>query len=75
MCDTLLHPISLLVNAVRCDGMVVDGIPSKPDYQLEYTPSPTTLFRFSALTFNAHAIHLDREYARAEGYSGVLSTF
>lgn len=52
------------------DVTIVYGLPSDPDYRLIYLPSPTTLFRFSALTFNAHAIHLDREYARSEGYSG-----
>ena len=70
VCDLQLHSISLPVNAVSGDGTTVNGIPSDPDYRLEYTPSPTTLFRFSALTFNAHAIHLDREYAKGEGYPG-----
>jgi 3-methylfumaryl-CoA hydratase len=33
----------------------------------------TALFRFSALTFNAHRIHYDREYARnVEGYPGLV---
>jgi 3-methylfumaryl-CoA hydratase len=36
--------------------------------------SPTFLFRFSALTYNAHRIHYDRDYAReAEGYPGLLA--
>jgi 3-methylfumaryl-CoA hydratase len=36
--------------------------------------SPTLLFRFSALTYNAHRIHYDREYARdVEGYPGLLT--
>jgi 3-methylfumaryl-CoA hydratase len=36
--------------------------------------SPTFLFRFSALTYNAHRIHYDRDYARAaEGYPGLLT--
>jgi 3-methylfumaryl-CoA hydratase len=36
--------------------------------------SPTLLFRFSALTYNAHRIHYDRDYARdAEGYPGLLT--
>jgi 3-methylfumaryl-CoA hydratase len=35
--------------------------------------SPTLLFRFSALTYNAHRIHYDRDYAtRVEGYPGLL---
>jgi len=34
--------------------------------------NPVVLFRFSALTYNAHRIHYDRDYARAEGYPGLL---
>jgi hydroxyacyl-ACP dehydratase HTD2-like protein with hotdog domain len=49
----------------------VHGLPL-PDFSLKFTPSPTTLFRFSALTFNGHRIHLDRDYAReSEGYPGM----
>ncbi|KAH8107132.1 hypothetical protein BXZ70DRAFT_1004008 [Cristinia sonorae] len=40
-----------------------------PDFSLQFRPTPTTLFRFSALTFNGHYIHLDKEYAqKSEGY-------
>ena len=36
-------------------------------------PEPTLLFRFSAVTFNAHRIHYDREYAtNVEGYPGLV---
>lgn len=39
----------------------------------EVTISPVVLFRFSALTYNAHRIHYDRDYCRdAEGYPGLL---
>jgi len=49
----------------------------------EETPTPlhsqtlrgdaVTLFRFSALTFNSHRIHYDRDYAiQVEGYSGLV---
>jgi hydroxyacyl-ACP dehydratase HTD2-like protein with hotdog domain len=31
-----------------------------------------TLFRYSALTFNAHRIHYDTDFARGEGYDGVI---
>lgn len=34
---------------------------------------PTLLFRYSALTFNAHRIHYDRDYAHTvEGYPGLV---
>jgi 3-methylfumaryl-CoA hydratase len=37
------------------------------------TPDSRLLFRFSALTFNAHRIHYDRDYAmRIEGYPGLV---
>ena len=35
--------------------------------------STTDLFRYSALTFNGHRIHYDREYAmKTEGYAGLV---
>ncbi|AJA10097.1 hypothetical protein SKP52_16110 [Sphingopyxis fribergensis] len=37
------------------------------------SPGPMLLFRYSALTFNAHRIHYDRDYARdVEGYAGLV---
>jgi 3-methylfumaryl-CoA hydratase len=33
---------------------------------------PVMLFRYSALTFNAHRIHYDRGYCREEGYPGLV---
>jgi len=36
-------------------------------------PSPALLFRYSAITFNAHRIHYDRDYAiDVEGYSDLV---
>ena len=38
-----------------------------------WTPGPVHLFRFSAVTFNAHRIHYDEPYATAEeGYPGLV---
>jgi 3-methylfumaryl-CoA hydratase len=46
--------------------------PSDGEWAIEV--SPTLLFRFSALTYNAHRIHYDRDYARqVEGYPGLLT--
>jgi 3-methylfumaryl-CoA hydratase len=46
--------------------------PADGEWTLEV--SPTLLFRFSALTYNAHRIHYDRDYAtRVEGYPGLLT--
>lgn len=38
-----------------------------------WTPNSAALFRFSAVTFNAHRIHYDEPYAREEeGYPGLV---
>ncbi|MHC5656218.1 HTD2 family dehydratase [Stappia sp. ICDLI1TA098] len=37
------------------------------------TPTPTLLFRYSALTFNGHRIHYDQPYVtKVEGYDGLV---
>ncbi|KAF2637711.1 hypothetical protein P280DRAFT_406666, partial [Massarina eburnea CBS 473.64] len=47
--------------------------PGNPDFRYTLTPTSSLLSRFSALTFNAHAIHLDREYCRTvEGHRNLL---
>lgn len=51
------------------------ALPSPPAgaWTRDITPDPRLLFRFSALTFNAHRIHYDREYAtRVEQYPGLV---
>ena len=46
-----------------------------PDFVFEFLPTPKMLFRFSAVTFNAHLIHLDKQYAtEVEGYPGKSSS-
>ncbi len=43
------------------------------DWRLRIDPDPVLLFRFSALTFNAHRIHYDHPYVTAvEGYPGLV---
>ncbi len=44
-----------------------------PPLTRQVIADPVTLFRFSALTFNAHRIHYDRDYAvGAEGYPALV---
>ncbi|THC87885.1 hypothetical protein EYZ11_012667 [Aspergillus tanneri] len=44
-----------------------------PEFRHKIKPSRALLFRFSALTFNAHAIHLDEAYTRnVEGFRSLL---
>jgi 3-methylfumaryl-CoA hydratase len=35
-------------------------------------PDPVLMFRHSAVTFNSHRIHYDRDYVRKKGYPGLL---
>lgn len=35
-------------------------------------PTAVQLFRYSAITWNAHRIHYDKDYAATEGYPDVL---
>lgn len=43
------------------------------DFRRTITPDPVLLFRYSALTFNGHRIHYDREYCKnVESYPGLV---
>ena len=51
------------------DVAVGDEIPP-----LEKRPTTVTLFRYSAVTWNAHRIHYDGDYTRGEeGYPAIVS--
>jgi 3-methylfumaryl-CoA hydratase len=44
-----------------------------PQWKIQIAPDPVLLFRYSALTFNGHRIHYDRDYCRTvEGYPGLI---
>lgn len=59
--------------ASRVEAVEVTPVPlDESDWPVPV--DPTLLFRFSALTYNAHRIHYDRDYARdAEGYPGLVT--
>jgi 3-methylfumaryl-CoA hydratase len=43
------------------------------EWRRELAPDAVQLFRYSALTFNGHRIHYDRDYVtREEGYPGLI---
>ncbi|WP_282606600.1 MaoC family dehydratase N-terminal domain-containing protein [Pelagibius sp. Alg239-R121] len=55
--------------------MLPPGRPAPPatDWSRQIVPSPVLLFRYSALTWNSHRIHYDRDYVTAqEGYPGLI---
>jgi len=66
-------------DAAGAAGASLSPAPAMPvvpagEGERELEVSPTLLFRFSALTYNAHRIHYDRDYCRdVEGYPGLLT--
>jgi 3-methylfumaryl-CoA hydratase len=57
------------------DAVPVEPVAAPRDEQFSrnIVPDPVLLFRYSALTFNAHRIHYDRHHAQAiEGYPGLV---
>ena len=47
--------------------------PQDAPWQREIVPDDVLLFRYSALTFNGHRIHYDRQYVtQVEGYPGLI---
>lgn len=43
-----------------------------PTWTRKISPDPVLMFRHSAVTFNSHRIHYDRDYVRDKGYPGLL---
>ena len=46
--------------------------PAQAQWSREIGPDPVLLFRYSALTFNGHRIHYDRDFCRSEAYLGLV---
>jgi len=47
--------------------------PSTPAWQRTYESDPVMIFRLSAVRFNPHRVHYDRDYTtKEEGYPGLL---
>ena len=51
----------------RSEARLQKGMNVRRDYDWKWRPSHTALFRFSALTFNAHDIHLEGEKRLVHG--------
>lgn len=54
-------------------GPASDGERREASVSRTIDPTAALLFRYSAITFNAHRIHYDRDYAvKTEGYPGLV---
>ena len=55
------------------EAPVAPEAPGGAEWGRQVEPSAIMLFRYSALTFNGHRIHYDRQYSReVEGYPGLV---
>ncbi len=57
------------------DAQPAPAAPGVPPgkYHVSHVSDPVLLFRYSALTFNGHRIHYDRDYVtKVEGYPGLI---
>lgn len=70
--DVVFRELSGVAPAVRSATVSDESRPGDACTR-RVTLDPTQLFRFSALTFNAHRIHYDRDYCtQVEGYPGLV---
>jgi 3-methylfumaryl-CoA hydratase len=71
--QTLVYRAAELPAHKRASEAVANNNSVKARWQRTWTPSSVALFRYSALTFNSHRIHYDRQYAtKQEGYKGLV---
>jgi 3-methylfumaryl-CoA hydratase len=48
-------------------------MPADAAWRKSYDPTPVMMFRLSAVRYNSHRVHYDRDYAmKVEGYGGLL---
>lgn len=74
--DIVYMPLASNPTPTESDEVDSSAIPTtalEADIFREITVDTSLLFRFSALTYNAHRIHYDRDYTRqVEGYPGLV---
>lgn len=67
------HDIVYREHAPGAAVTAANAAPASSEFSRQYLLDATALFRYSALTFNAHRIHYDRDYAtHKEGYPGLV---
>lgn len=67
------HDIVYREEATSSSAIIPPEAPGEHDMSRTIDPTPTLLFRYSALTFNGHRIHYDVDYCRdVEHYPGLV---
>ncbi|MEC7490972.1 MAG: MaoC family dehydratase N-terminal domain-containing protein [Pseudomonadota bacterium] len=70
--DIIFRPAGACPPMKRPGENPTTSAPLDPQWSVKLTPDPVLMFRHSALTFNSHRIHFDRDFAREKGYPGLL---
>ncbi len=74
--DIIYRPRTPPSSAGNGDGKPASPPPPAPPGEAVWSrtisPDPVLMFRHSAVTFNSHRIHYDRDYVRGRGYPGLL---
>jgi 3-methylfumaryl-CoA hydratase len=71
--DVVYRAAAGAVPAPTAEAQEAQEAPTPPDWSEAARFDMATLFRFSAVTFNAHRIHYDRDYARdVEAYPDLV---
>ncbi|WP_028033834.1 MaoC family dehydratase N-terminal domain-containing protein [Chelativorans sp. J32] len=69
--DIVYREASSIVSATKAEEQ--GPLEHEASQRWEIDPTPTLLFRYSAITFNGHRIHYDQPYAtQVEGYEGLV---
>jgi len=66
------HDIVYRGGELAPDGGATRKAPAEAEWSRTVRADPVLLFRYSALTFNGHRIHYDRDWCREEGYPGLV---
>ena len=73
LCIRELQRLVYRERPTRRDAPPPGESPDEAQWCVNVTPNPVLLFRYSALTYNAHRIHYDRDYAvNEELYPGLV---
>ncbi len=71
--DIVYRPAAQPGDAAPAPLSAAQQVQSGAVWQREVVPDDVLLFRYSALTFNGHRIHYDRQYVtQVEGYPGLV---
>jgi 3-methylfumaryl-CoA hydratase len=68
----IIEEHDIVYRTATAPAAAAPAAPETAAWRRSLMPDAVMLFRYSALTYNGHRIHYDRDWARAEGYPGLV---